>query len=83
MAEPKSVHPSELKVGTHYYSISTPLGIKTRTYLGSFTSRQLIGRPYDPDVILYFAYPNGTTHSFTWNMRDTFYETTAEAPKKG
>jgi hypothetical protein len=70
-----SVHPSDLVLDKHYDVVST----SGRKYAGRYTGRQLIGRPYDPDVILWFILPGHNTYSFVWNMQDTFYEVPAPA----
>ena len=71
------IHPSSLIVGKHYDSISEVAGVKIRKYLGIFVGLEVVGRPYDPDAVLSFRIPPQNTYSFTWNMRDEFYETQA------
>ncbi len=69
-----SVHPSELKVGAHYVMESrVEHGVSKRTYYGAFVSSKLIGRPYDPDVILVFKNA-GVLLTFTWDMQSEFFE---------
>lgn len=73
-----SIHPSKLVLDKHYASVSESMGVKTRKYLGRFQGLQLVGRPYDPDAILFFILPTNGTYSFVWNMCDEFYEAFGE-----
>jgi hypothetical protein len=69
------VHPSALIVGRNYSSVTRVRETLAHTYLGTYLRTELVGRPYDPDAVLYFKHPNGTEFSFTWAMgTEEFYE---------
>ena len=69
------VHPSALQVGHNYSSVKRVRETLIHTFLGTYLRIELVGRPYDPDAVLYFKHPNGTEFSFVWAMgSEEFYE---------
>lgn len=76
------VHPSSFITGRSYSSVKRIRDVSVHTFLGDFLRKELIGRPYDPDVILYFKHPNGSEFSFIWDMgSEEFYEGPPVSPQ--
>lgn len=72
-----SIHPSSLTVGCKYISVKRVGATTVTSKLGAFVRGELLGRVYDPDLLLFFT-KDGKEYSFVWSLGfEEFYEDTA------